>query len=48
MEEQYKKATTQETNINIFAPYPDDVCLANDINKPINMIDDTTVGVMLS
>ena len=41
------KATAQEDKHKYFAPYPDGFVYANDINEAINMIDDTTVGVML-
>ncbi|OCL98878.1 Acetylornithine aminotransferase [Aliarcobacter thereius] len=41
------KATAQEDKHKYFAPYPDGFVYANDINEAINMIDDSTVAVML-
>ncbi|WP_257125781.1 acetylornithine transaminase [Arcobacter porcinus] len=41
------KATAQEDKHKYFAPYPDGFVYANDINEAINMIDDSTVAVMI-
>lgn len=41
------KATAQEDKHKYFGPYPDGFVYAKDINEAINLIDDSTVAVMI-